>query len=128
MAPPNQNNQVYLAQSSAISSTQNRNPSQGISGTSLYSRLRIFLILTIASGATSVSSIPEAKHRKFTTTRLLGSYEKPWLQDGSYKARERMEKGILLLCTCVGIALAIIICGAQWKTVVVVDVRFLYKV
>jgi hypothetical protein len=52
----------------------------------------------------------------------LGSYEKPWLQDGSYKAREKMERGILLLCTCIGVAIAIIICGAQWNSVVVVDV------
>jgi hypothetical protein len=87
----------------------------------------MLLTLTIASGATSVSSIPEAKRRKFTSTRLLGSYEKPWLQDGSYKAREKMENGILLLCTCIGVAIAIMICGTQWKTVVVVDVRFLPK-
>ncbi|PMD58222.1 glycoside hydrolase family 16 protein [Hyaloscypha bicolor E] len=87
-------NQVYLAQSTGIPSTSDRNSSQDIS---------------------------ESKSHKFTSTRLLGSYEKPWLQDGSYKAREKMERGILLLCTCIGVAIAIIICGTQWSSVVVVD-------
>ena len=66
---------------------------------------------------------PRPIQRKFKSARLVGLYEKPWLQDRSYKKRERFDKVILGVCAFIGFAIAAVICWTEWNKLPVYDAR-----
>jgi len=53
--------------------------------------------------------------RKFKSARLVGEYEKPWLEVRSYKKRERADKIILGVCAVIGVIIAAFICFTEWN-------------
>jgi hypothetical protein len=73
--------------------------------------------LTSRSGAQRMNSYLTSQplQRRFKSARLVGEYEKPWLEDKSFLVRERADKIILGVCAFVGFVIAGFICWNQWN-------------
>jgi hypothetical protein len=69
-----------------------------------------------------IIQVPEPKIRKFKSAKLVGEYEKPWMTDKSYSARERIDRIILGICTLIGCGIAAAICFREWNKLPVFDV------
>lgn len=70
------------------------------------------------SHVSGFSNAPQqAKQRRLKSARLVGEYEKPWLQDSPYKKRELWDKVILWSCVSVGFLLGCVLCYFAYANV-----------
>lgn len=60
--------------------------------------------------------------RPFKTSRLVGEYEKPWLEDRYYSKRERADKYILGGSALIGVAITFYFCYTSWMSLTTYDV------
>ena len=65
--------------------------------------------------------VPSAP-RPFKTSRLVGEYEKPWLEDRHYSKRDRADKFILGGSAIIGAAIVFYFCYTGWMSLSTNDV------
>ncbi|PMD34104.1 glycoside hydrolase family 16 protein [Hyaloscypha variabilis F] len=56
----------------------------------------------------------QARQRRLKSARLVGKYEKPWIEASPYKNRERWDKLILWGCILIGFGIGIALCVLKY--------------
>jgi hypothetical protein len=108
----------YAGQKEAQSDFEiNEGPSDGLDAADAVSLAQSQCSLTSKLGAPRLNSYSASQpvQRKFKSARLVGDYEKPWLEDKSFQLRERADKIILGVCAFLGFIAAGFICWNQWN-------------